>query len=174
MGFLVPERVSPVISSRMLVSTLLRSLIFDVAWAADVLLIDAPPGTGEELQVMAGELPLSAAVFVTTPQDLAQMDAERTLALLTGHGVPVIGMVENMASLTCPHCQEEIDMFAQSTRLADAGVRVLGRIPFDVQLSVAADRGRPLVLADPRGPIAYEFARIGSVVRRWLAERDRA
>ena len=173
-GFLVPERFPPVISSRMLVSTLLRSLIFEVAWTADVILIDAPPGTGEELQVMAGELPLSGAVFVTTPQDLAQMDAERTLALLTEHEVPVIGMVENMASLTCPHCQQEIDMFAQSTRLADAGVRVLGRIPFDVQLSVAADRGRPLVLADPRGPIAYEFARIGSVVRRWLTERDGA
>ncbi|MCH7718340.1 MAG: P-loop NTPase [Chloroflexi bacterium] len=173
-GFLVPERFPPVISSRMLVSTLLRSLIFEVAWTADVILIDAPPGTGEELQVMARELPLSGAVFVTTPQDLAQMDAERTLALLTEHEVPVIGMVENMASLTCPHCQQEIDMFAQSTRLADAGVRVLGRIPFDVQLSVAADRGRPLVLADPRGPIAYEFARIGSVVRRWLAERDGA
>ena len=173
-GFLVPERFPPVISSRMLVSTLLRSLIFEVAWTADVILIDAPPGTGEELQVMAGELPLSGAVFVTTPQDLAQMDAERTLALLTEHEVPVIGMVENMASLTCPHCQEEIDMFAHSTRLADAGVRVLGRIPFDVQLSVAADRGRPLVLADPRGPIAYEFARIGSVVRRWLADREGA
>lgn len=170
-GFITPERVPTVIGSRMLVSSLLRYLIFEVAWSADVLVIDSPPGTGEELQVMSRELPLSGAVFVTTPQDLAQMDAERTLTLLTEHDVLVIGVVQNMASMTCPHCQEEIDMFAQSTRLAEAGVPVLGRIPFDVRLSVTADQGLPLVLGDPRGPIAYEFARIGSQVRRWLDGR---
>jgi ATP-binding protein involved in chromosome partitioning len=170
-GFVVPERLPPVISSRDLVGSLLRYLVFDVNWQADVLLLDAPPGTGEELQVMAGALPLSGALFITTPQDLAQMDAERTLTLLTDHNVPVIGLVQNMASLACPHCREQIDLFAQSTRLADAGVSVLGRIPFDIELSAAADRGRPLVLGDPRGPIAYEFARIASAVRRWLVER---
>ncbi|MBI4571195.1 MAG: P-loop NTPase [Chloroflexi bacterium] len=173
-GFIVPEGAPLLVTTRLLASQLLRYLLFDVAWRADVLLIDAPPGTGQELQVMAGELPLSGAIFVTTPQDLAQMDAERTLALLTQHGVPVAGLVQNMASMTCPHCGEEIDMFARSRRLADAGVPVLGRIPFDVRLSTAADQGRPLVLGDPAGPIAYEFARIGSAVRRWLAERDGA
>lgn len=170
-GFVVPERFPPVISSRALVSSLLRYLVFEVAWQAQVLLIDAPPGTGEELQAIAGELPLSGAIFVTTPQDLAQMDAERTLTLLTERGVPVIGVVQNMASLTCPHCAQAIDLFAQSRRLADAGLRSLGSIPFDVQLSAASDRGRPLVLGDPRGPIAYEFARIGNAVRRWLLDR---
>jgi ATP-binding protein involved in chromosome partitioning len=170
-GFVVPERMPPMLSGRLLVSALLRYLIYEVGWGADILIIDAPPGTGQELQVMARELPLSGAVFVTTPQDLAQMDAERTLALLTEQNVPVIGVVQNMASLTCPHCEQDIDMFAQSARLADAGVPVLGRIPFDVRLSVTADQGRPLVLGDPGGPIAYEFARIGNVVRRWLAER---
>ncbi len=167
-GFVVPEGYAPMMTSRMLVSTLLRYLLFDVAWSARVLIIDAPPGTGEELQVMARELPLSGAVFVTTPQDLAQMDAERTLTFLTDNGVPVIGLVQNMAFMTCPHCDQEIDMYAQSRRLQDAGLPVLGRIPFDVRLSKAADGGRPLVLGDPRGPIAYEFARIGAQVRRWL------
>lgn len=173
-GFMVPEGFPPMITSRGLVSSFLSDLVFGTAWSAEVLLLDAPPGTGEELQVMTGELPLSGAVFVTTPQDLAQMDAERTLTLLEERGVPVIGLVFNMASLTCPHCSQEIDLFAQSNRLAGAGVRVIGRIPFDVQLSVAADQGRPLVLGDPRGPIAYEFARIGAAVRRWLAEREAA
>lgn len=167
-GFVVPERMPLAVTGRALVSTLLRYLIFDVAWSADVLVIDAPPGTGEELQTLAGGLPLSGAVFVTTPQDLAQMDAERTLGLLNDQGVPVIGLVQNMAALTCPHCAQEIDLFAQSTRLADVGVRVLGRIPFDVRLSVTADRGEPLVLGDPRGPIAYEFAKVGFAVQRWL------
>ncbi|HZU75919.1 MAG TPA: P-loop NTPase [Dehalococcoidia bacterium] len=169
-GFEVPERVAPLITTAPLVSALLREFVFDVAWKAEVLLIDAPPGTGTELQALARELPLSGALVVTTPQDLAQMDAERTVALLSDNGVPIIGMVQNMASLTCPHCAQAIDLYRLSGRLADGGVPVIGRIPFDVSLSLAADAGRPLVLGDPRGPVAYEFARIGSVVRRWLVE----
>jgi ATP-binding protein involved in chromosome partitioning len=172
-GFIVPERAPLAATGRWLVSGLLRNLIFDVAWQADVIVIDAPPGTGEEIQVMVSELPLSGAVFVTTPQDLAQMDAERTLSFLQQHGVPVIGMVQNMASLTCPHCAESIDLYSQSKRLEEDGVRVLGRIPFDTRLSVTADTGLPLVLGDPRGPIAFQFAHIGGAVRGWLAERDR-
>jgi ATP-binding protein involved in chromosome partitioning len=171
-GFVVPERNPLAVTGRALVSSLLKYLIFEVGWQADVLIVDAPPGTGEELHVMTQELPLSGALFVTTPQDLAQMDAERTVALLRERRVPVIGLIQNMASLTCPHCHGEIDMFAHSTRLADDGVPVLARIPFDVRLSAAADRGRPLVLGDPTGPIALEFARVGLHLRRWLAERS--
>jgi len=168
-GFMIPEDSPPLMSSRLLVSALLQHLVFEVAWTADVLLIDAPPGTGHELQVMAGELPLSGAILVTTPQDLAQMDAGRTVTLLEERGVPIIGIVQNMAALRCPACGEEIDLFARSSRLADAGLPVLGRLPFDTRLSEAADTGTPLVLADPRGPIAQEFGRIGMRVRRWLA-----
>lgn len=171
-GFVVPEPSPLAATGRWLVSGLLRNLIFDVAWRADVIVIDAPPGTGDEIQVMVRELPLSGALFVTTPQDLAQMDAERTLSHLREHSVPVIGMVQNMASLNCPHCTQDIDLYGASTRLEEAGVPVLGRIPFDTRLSVTADRGLPLVLGDPRGPVAFEFARIGGSVRRWLAERD--
>ncbi len=170
-GFMVPERMAPNLAGRTLVSTLLRYLVFEVAWQADVLVMDAPPGTGDELLAMASELPISGAIFVTTPQDLAQMDAERTLALLTEHNVPVIGWVQNMAELRCPHCEEQIDLFGTSSRLSDAGLPVLGRIPFDTRLSETADQGRPLVLGDPTGPIAYEFAKIGTSVRSWLAER---
>jgi ATP-binding protein involved in chromosome partitioning len=103
-GFMVPERAPLAATGRWLVSSLLRNLIFDVGWTADVVIIDAPPGTGEEIQVMVRELPLSGAVFVTTPQDLAQMDAERTLAHLREHNVPVIGMVQNMASPRLSTC----------------------------------------------------------------------
>src|SRR5438093_11043541 len=120
-GFVVNERAPLAATGRWLVSGLLRNLIFDVSWQADVILIDAPPGTGEEIQVMVRELPLTGAVFVTTPQDLAQMDAERTLSPLQQHAVPVVGVVQNMASLTCPHCSETIDLYSQSQRLEDAG-----------------------------------------------------
>lgn len=170
-GFVAPERRPMALTGRGMVSSMLRNLVFDMAWTADVLLIDAPPGTGDEIQVMARELPLSGAIFVTTPQDLAQMDAERTFALLRERGIMVIGMVQNMSALTCPHCDREVDLFGQSSRLADAGIPVLGRIPFDVRLSVNADQGLPLVLGDPTGPISYEFARIGARVRHWLRDR---
>ena len=166
-GLVVPERFAPRITSRLLVSTLLRDLVFQVGWTADILIVDAPPGTGEELQVIARELPLSGALFVTTPQDLAQMDAERTLALIDEHGVPIIGLVKNMSSMTCPHCDKRIDMFAESARLTDAGLRVLGEIPFDLRFS-SANPGHPLVLGDPSGPIALQFARIAQATRKWL------
>lgn len=173
MGLEVPERRPIAVTGHWLVSALLRNLVFDVAWTAKVLFIDAPPGTGEEIQVIAHELPLSGAIFVTTPQDLAQMHAERTLGLLRECGVPVIGIVHNMASLSCPHCQKVIDLYGQSHRMREPDVHILGRIPFDTRLGVMADRGTPLVLADPQGAIAYEFAMIGGAVRAWLAERDR-
>jgi ATP-binding protein involved in chromosome partitioning len=173
-GFLIPEESPPVLTSRLLVSALLSHLVFEVAWTADVLLIDCPPGTGHELQVLTQELPLSGAILVTTPQDLAQLDAGRTATLLAEAGVPIVGVVQNMAALACPHCGQEIDLFSRSQRLDDAGLPTLGRLPFDVRLSEAADRGTPLVLADPRGPVAREFAAIGARVRRWLAERDAA
>jgi ATP-binding protein involved in chromosome partitioning len=101
---------------------------------------------------------------------LAQLDASRTVTLLEENEVPVIGLVFNMASLTCPHCSEEIDLYAESPRLQDDGVEVLARIPFDLRLSRTADQGLPLVLGDPTGPMAYTFAGIGARVRRWLRE----
>jgi ATP-binding protein involved in chromosome partitioning len=170
-GFVVSERAPLSATGHWLVSGLLRNLLFDIAWKSDVIVIDAPPGTGEEIQVMVRELPISGALFVTTPQDLAQMDAQRTLSQLKEHGVPVIGMVQNMASLTCPHCSNPIDLYATSRRLEDAGVPILSRIPFDTRLSFSADRGVPLVLGDPTGPVALEFGYMGLAVRRWLQER---
>jgi hypothetical protein len=86
----------------------------------------------------------------------------------------VIGVIKNIASMTCPHCHSEIDMFGASERLAHAGVPVIGKIPFDVALSTTADQGLPLVLGDPRGPIAHEFARVGHRTMRWIAERAAA
>ena len=167
-GFTFPEHAAPIIGGRATVSALLRHLVFDVRWSADVLVIDAPPGTGEEIQAMIGDLPLDGVLLVTTPQDLAQLDAGRTRTLLQQRGVPVIGLVQNMSSLTCPHCDQPIDLFATSRRLDDSELPLLASIPFDVRLAEAADRGLPLVLADPTGPIAATFGRIGAAVRAWL------
>lgn len=175
-GFAFPEGAAPVVGGRAIVSALLRHLVFDVRWGADVLVIDAPPGTGDEIQAMIGELPLDGVLLVTTPQDLAQLDAGRTQTLLQQRGVPVIGLVQNMSSLTCPHCDEPIDLFASSRRLVDQNrtgdLPLLASIPFDVRLAEAADQGLPLVLADPTGPLAATFGLIGARVRAWLKQRD--
>jgi ATP-binding protein involved in chromosome partitioning len=169
-GFTMPERQWVHIAGDNFASMLLRYMLYEVQWEADLLIIDAPPGTGTEVQVMARQLPLSGVLFVTTPQDLAQLDASRTVTLLEENDVPVIGMVFNMASLACPHCSEEIDLYTESRRLQEDGVEVLARIPFDVRLSRTADQGLPLVLGDPTGHMAYKFAEIGARVRRWLRE----
>jgi ATP-binding protein involved in chromosome partitioning len=170
LGFDIPERRFPVVMGHNFISLVLRYLLFEVDWDVDVLVIDAPPGTGSELQVLARDLPVSGALFVTTPQDLAQMDAGRTVTLFRESGVPVIGVVQNMAGMACPHCGAAIDMFAESKRLEDEGLRVLARIPFDLDLARTADAGLPLVLGDPTGPVAFEFARLGASVRRWLQD----
>jgi ATP-binding protein involved in chromosome partitioning len=167
-GFVIPEQRPPSPRSGAELSALLRLLTFDVAWSADLLLLDCPPGTGEELWSAIRELPLSGALFVTTPQDLAQMDAERTVTLLREHGVPIIGAIENMAFLQCPHCAEAIDLFPKSSRLARAGLDRIGRLPFDLTLSASADTGEPMVLAKSPGHVAREFAAIAVKVERWL------
>jgi ATP-binding protein involved in chromosome partitioning len=171
-GFFVPERVSVELTGTRHVSSMLSFLVFEMAWTSDIILIDAPPGTGEEVQAITRTLPVSGVILVTTPQDLAQMDTERTVDLLTEASVPVIGVVQNMSELTCPHCGQGIDLFESTTRLVDTGIPLLGRIPFDVGLSTNADQGKPLVLAEPRGPIATEFASIGLHVRRWLTNGE--
>lgn len=167
-GLTFADTMAPTISGRETIAALLRRLVFETSWSADILVIDAPPGTGEEVQVMLGQLPISAALMVTTPQDLAQMDAGRTVSLLRGSGIPVIGMVQNMAYLPCPHCSETIDLFSGSVRLENDGVPVLGKIPFDTRLSEGADRGTPLVLGDRQRSISLEFARIAAHTRTWL------
>lgn len=167
-GLTFADTMAPTISGRETIAALLRRLVFETSWSADLLVIDAPPGTGEEVQVMLSQLPISAALMVTTPQDLAQMDAGRTVSLLRDAGIPVLGMVQNMAYLPCPHCNETIDLFSGSERLENEGVPVLGRIPFDTRLSEGADRGTPLVLGDQERSISREFARIAAQTRTWL------
>lgn len=167
-GFTFADTVAPTITGRETIAALLRRLVFETRWSADTLVVDAPPGTGEDVQVMLEQLPISAAIMVTTPQDLAQMDAGRTVSLLRKAGIPVIGMVQNMASLPCPHCGETIELFNRSDRLANDNVPVLGRIPFDTRLAAGADRGTPLVLGDAQRSISLEFARIAAQTRTWL------
>jgi ATP-binding protein involved in chromosome partitioning len=141
---------------------------------ADVLVVDLPPGTGEPLATLLQTVRFDGVVLVTTPQDVARLDAGRVLAAFQDAQVPILGTVENMAYLVCPHCSERIDVFHRgrvSRPVDDEGegtVPRLAEIPLDPRLSEAADTGRPVLITDPNGTHARAFVALAAAVARLL------
>jgi ATP-binding protein involved in chromosome partitioning len=137
-GFLLAERQSLTFAAPLL-GAALRQLVEQVEWRSlDVLLIDLPPGTADLQQQLLGVVVLAGAVVVVGPQDVAHLDARKFVDFLRGADVPVLGGVENMAGLRCPHCGEQIDVFppaAAERAIWSDGVRLLGRIPLDPDLT---------------------------------------
>jgi len=153
---------------------LLQQFLADVYWGdLDVLLLDLPPGTGD-VAISAGHLiPGAELIVVTTPQLAAAEVAERAGSLASQLHQRVVGVIENMAYLACPHCDERIEVFGSGggravasalTRLAGAEVPLLGEVPIDLGLREAGDRGMPLVLAEPERPAAAELTRIAGLI----------
>lgn len=146
----------------------------DVIWGElDYLVIDLPPGTGEPQQHLVNSFAIDGAVIVTTPQDLSLLDASRSLGLFRQAGVALLGVIENMSHLICPHCGERIEVFHHSDRrwaVLDGELPLLGQIPIDIAISRAIDAGHPLVQAAPHTPDAEAFVAIA----RQIAQRLRA
>ncbi|MFA7603397.1 MAG: Mrp/NBP35 family ATP-binding protein [Novosphingobium sp.] len=146
------------------------SQLVDADWGdAEVLIVDLPPGTGDVQLTMLQRFKPAGAVIVSTPQDLALMDATRALHLFEQGGVPVIGLVENMAGYACPHCGEVSDPFGQGgaeAAAASAGQAFLGRIPLDLSIRQDSDAGKPPAAGD--GPQAEAFAAVARRVATWL------
>jgi ATP-binding protein involved in chromosome partitioning len=149
---------------------LLEQFLADVWWGdLDVLLMDLPPGTGD-VAISAGQLiPGSEMIVVTTPQLASAEVAERAGSLANQLHQRVVGVIENMSYLPCPHCGERVDVFGSGggqavaetlTRIVGARVPVLGQVPIDIRLRQAGDEGKPLVLADPHSPAALELTKI--------------
>ncbi len=165
-GFIIAED-QPMGVSGATVRMLLTQLLTQVAWGAlDYLVIDLPPGTADVQQGLLQTIPLSGAVLVVTPQDVAHLDGRKALRQYTDAKVPVLGGVENMSGFVCPHCGEISDIFARVSEARSIwalGVDKLGAIPLDPALSRAGDTGRPLLVADPHSPQAAAF--------RYVAQR---
>jgi len=144
--------------------------LIDADWgAADTLVIDLPPGTGDVQLTMVQKYKPAGAIIVSTPQDLALIDATRAISLFTEADVPIIGMVENVAGYRCPHCGEFSDPFGSGGAEAAAktmGLDFLGRIPLDIEVRKASDAGDPPAAGD--GAQAGAFAEIAGKVRAWL------
>ena len=175
MGFLVDEE-TPMIWRGPMVMSALSQMLKDVAWGElDVLVVDMPPGTGDAQLTMAQQVPLAGAVIVSTPQDLALIDARKGLNMFRKVDVPVLGIVENMSTFICPHCGSATDIFAHGGAQSEAkrlGVPFLGEVPLTLAIRETSDAGKPVVVSAPSSPAAEAYRVIAS--RAWAElERDK-
>jgi len=175
LGLLAGEEQALLTDNASLVGLLVRGLLALVDWGdSDVVVVDLPPGTGEPLATLLETVRFDGVVLVTTPQDVARLDAGRVLAAFQEAQVPVLGTVENMAYLVCPHCGERIEVFHRgrvSRSVDDVGdgtVPRLAEIPLDPMLSEAADTGRPVLIANPNGARSLAFVKLAAAIAQQL------
>ena len=168
-GFLVEEE-TPMIWRGPMVMSAITQMLREVAWGdVDIMIVDMPPGTGDAQLTMAQSVPLAGSVIVSTPQDLALIDARRGIAMFRRTDVPILGIVENMSTFVCPHCGTKTDIFSHGGAQHEAerlGVPYLGEIPLALPIRETSDAGRPIVVADPQGPHAQAYM---DIARRLVA-----
>ncbi len=166
-GFLVPEDSAMIWRGPMVMSSITQ-MLREVAWGdLDVLVIDLPPGTGDAQLTISQQAPLSGAVIVCTPQDLALLDARRGIAMFRRVNVPLLGLVENMSNFCCPACNRLTPIFGHGGARAEAeklGIPFLGAIPLAIELRETSDDGRPLVATAPDGVHARHYIEIARSV----------
>jgi ATP-binding protein involved in chromosome partitioning len=167
MGFLIDEG-SPVIWRGPMVVSALTQMLRDVAWGElDALVIDMPPGTGDVQLTMAQQVPLSGAIIVSTPQDLALIDARKGLNMFRKVDVPVLGIIENMSYFVCPKCGERSDIFGHGGAKLEAeklGIPFLGGVPLHMDIRAKSDEGQPIVATSPDSPLAKVYCDIAGRV----------
>ena len=177
MGFLVPEE-TPMIWRGPMVMSAIQQMLRDVEWGElDILVVDLPPGTGDAQLTMAQQVPLSGAVIVSTPQDIALLDARKGLNMFRKVDVPVLGIVENMSYFRCPHCGERTDIFSHGGARREAerlGVEFLGEVPLDMIIRETSDEGRPIVVSHPESEYAQIFRGMAARVAETLGSARRA
>lgn len=165
MGFIVEED-TPMIWRGPMVMSAITQLLREVNWGElDILVCDLPPGTGDAQLTMAQSVPLSGAVIVSTPQDIALLDAKKGLNMFKKVDVPVLGIIENMSYFSCPNCGHRTEIFAHggAKREADrAGVEFLGDIPLDIVIRETSDAGKPIVASEPTSPHALAYGEIAA------------
>ena len=174
-GYLVDESKAMVWRGPMVVSAITQ-LLGDVDWGKlDVLIVDMPPGTGDAQLTMAQRVPLAGAVIVSTPQDIALIDARKGIAMFQQVDVPILGLVENMSAYICPHCGETSHIFGHGgarTTAESMDIPFLGEIPLHIRIRETSDAGTPIVAAHPDDPQAQAFMDAASAMRAALGAQD--
>ncbi|MGR7994819.1 Mrp/NBP35 family ATP-binding protein [Xanthobacter sp. ZOL 2024] len=176
-GFLVDEE-TPMIWRGPMVMSAITQMLRDVKWGPlDVLVVDMPPGTGDAQLTMAQNVNLAGAVIVSTPQDMALIDARRGVAMFEKVNVPILGVVENMAYFVCPHCGGRSDIFGHGGAHAEAdkmGVPFLGEIPLHMRIREMSDAGTPVLVSDPEGEQAAAYRHVAAGVKAALERLETA
>jgi ATP-binding protein involved in chromosome partitioning len=171
-GYLIEEE-TPMIWRGPMVTQALEQLLKDTRWQnLDYLIVDLPPGTGDTQLTLAQKIPVSGAVIVTTPQDIALLDARRGLKMFEKVNVPVLGIVENMSIHICSKCGHAEHIFGEGggRRMAsEADVDLLGALPLDIKIREDTDGGKPSVVSDPNGRVAQIFRDIARRVSAKLS-----
>jgi ATP-binding protein involved in chromosome partitioning len=174
-GFLVDVE-TPMVWRGPMVTQALEQLLRETKWRdVDYLVVDLPPGTGDIQLTLAQRVPVTGAIIVTTPQDIALIDARKGLKMFEKVGVPILGIVENMSLHICSHCGHEERIFGEggAARMAkDYGVEVLGALPLDIAIREQADSGKPTVVSDPDGRVSAIYKGIARRVAVQIAERQ--
>lgn len=164
MAFLLQDPNLPVIWRGPMKMKAIQQFLGDVAWGdLDWLVIDSPPGTGDEPLSVAQLIPATGAVIVTTPQEVSLLDSRKAVAFAWRLNLKVFGIIENMSGMVCPHCGGKIDLFkvGGGERAAlELGVPFLGRIPIDPQIVLLGDEGKPFVMARPDSEASQAFMKI--------------
>lgn len=175
-GFMVAED-SPMIWRGPMVQGALLQMLRDVAWGPlDVLVIDMPPGTGDAQLTLAQQVPLAGTVIVSTPQDIALIDARKGLNMFRRVDVPVLGIIENMSYFVCPHCETRSDIFSHGGARAEAerlGCNFLGEIPLELAIRQSMDDGKPIVVSQPNSKHAQIYQEIAGRIWAQLLAPDR-
>ena len=173
-GFLI-DVDTPMVWRGPMVTQALEQLLKDTNWRdLDYLLVDMPPGTGDIALTLSQKVPVTGAVIVTTPQDIALIDARKGLKMFEKVGVPIVGVVENMAIHICSNCGQAEHIFGTGggeKMCKDYNVPFLGSLPLDIHIREQADSGRPTVVADPDGPIAAIYRDIARKIAVFVAQR---
>jgi len=169
-GFLVEEDLAMIWRGPMVISAITQ-MLREVAWGElDILVVDLPPGTGDAQLTMAQQTPLTGAVIVSTPQDIALIDARRGIAMFQKVNVPLLGLIENMSGFCCPACHQVTPIFGHGGARHEAemrGIPFLGEVPLDIAIRETSDDGRPIVATEPDGVHAKHYTDIARNV--WSA-----
>ena len=175
-GFLI-DMDTPMVWRGPMVTQALEQLLKDTNWRElDYLVVDLPPGTGDIQLTLAQKVPVTGAVIVTTPQDIALIDARKGLKMFEKVGIPILGVVENMSFHLCPKCGHESHIFGSGgaqKMSQEYGVEVLGQLPLDESIRSQADSGKPTVVSEPDGKAAEIYRRIARRVAVKIAESQR-
>lgn len=173
-GFLLAEPDGALVWRGPMVQGAIQQMLRDVAWGPlDVMLVDLPPGTGDAQLAITQLLKLSGAIIVSTPQDIALLDAKRGLKMFQKVTVPVLGLIENMSGFLCPHCGERSDIFGHGgaqTEAARLGIPFLGAVPLELAIRQSMDDGQPIMIRDPACAAAKIYGEMAEQVWRGLTD----